>query len=81
MLTKRTNILFEENIFKSLAFLAEKKGTSVGNLVRNAIAKVYFAQIHPKKADAYNQIITLRKNIKKINSSDIKQFIEYGRKI
>jgi len=80
MLTKRTNILFEENVFHSLASIAAKKGTSIGDLVRLAVNKVYLHENHTNRADTYNKILSLRKTAKKISSSDIKKFIDYGRK-
>ncbi|OGG02229.1 hypothetical protein A2W14_02550 [Candidatus Gottesmanbacteria bacterium RBG_16_37_8] len=80
MLTKRTNILFEENVFRALSAMAAKKGTSIGDLVRLAITKVYFKENHAQRIAAYNKILTIRKTIRYISSSDIKDFIDYGRK-
>ena len=43
MLTKRTNILFDEELWNLLVTLAVKQKTSVGDLVRSAARKVYDA--------------------------------------
>lgn len=80
MLSKRTNILFEENVFRYLVSLATKKGTSVGDLVRNAVYKVYLREDHTKRVDSYDRILFMRLNVKKIKSSDIRDFIDYGRR-
>lgn len=80
MLTKRTNILFEEELFNYLVALAHKNSTSVGDLVRKAVVKVYYQENKDKRVDAYNKILSLRKNIKKISNKEIKEFINYGRK-
>jgi len=42
MLTKRVNILFQEEVYKYLIILAKKHKTSVSDLVRRAVYKVYF---------------------------------------
>lgn len=44
MLTKRTNILFDEDIWKELVALAERQNTSVGELIRNAVKKHYMEE-------------------------------------
>lgn len=80
MLTKRTNILFNEELFNHLVALANKNSTSVGDLVRKAVVKVYYQENNDKRANAYNKILSLRKNIKKISNIEIKEFINYGRK-
>lgn len=80
MLTKRTNILFEEELFRRLVALASKNGTSVGDLVRKAVIKTYPKKKIDKRLDAYNKILSIRKNIKKISNKEIREFINYGRK-
>lgn len=50
MLTKRTNILFEEDTWLQLTELAKKEKTSVGNLVRTAVQFQYLQQENTKKA-------------------------------
>ncbi len=80
MLTKRTNILFNEELFNHLVALANKNSTSVGDLVRKAVIKVYPQKINDKRMKVYEKILSLRKNIKKISNKEIKEFINYGRK-
>jgi hypothetical protein len=41
MLTKRTQILFDQQLWTSLTQLAKEKNTSVGELVRNAVREQY----------------------------------------
>lgn len=41
MLTKRTQILFDQQLWSSLVQLAKEKNTSVGELVRNALREKY----------------------------------------
>lgn len=80
MLTKRTNILFNEKVFNYLVALAKGSNTSVGDLVRKAVIKVYYQEDIDKKSKAYSKILSLRKGIKKINSKKIKELVNYGRK-
>lgn len=40
MLTKRTNILFDEKLWEILTRLAQEKKTSVGDLVRKAVEAI-----------------------------------------
>lgn len=44
MLTHRTNILFNEELWKRLSSLAKKSRTSVGELVRSAVKKQYIEE-------------------------------------
>lgn len=80
MLTKRTNILFEPQIFDYLLFLAKKQKTSIGELIRKAVKKVYLDENPDIKKRAFENIIKIRKTIKPIKLSEIKEFINYGRK-
>lgn len=45
MLTKRTNILFDEKLWETLTQLAQEKKTSVGKLVRKAVEETYATPI------------------------------------
>ncbi|MBI4059189.1 hypothetical protein HY404_03035 [Candidatus Microgenomates bacterium] len=45
MLTKRTNILFDQELWKKLISLAEKRSISIGELVRTAVRKQYLNDI------------------------------------
>lgn len=81
MLSKRTNVLFDENTFSYLAFLARRDGSSIGNLIRTAVFKVYFRDNeNQKRMKALENILKLRKNIKPVKYSEIKKWINYGRK-
>jgi len=78
MLTKRTNILFDETLWKNLTRVAKREGTSVGELVRSAVAKTYFADSKRRK--------DVRKAIEQIKSNrvwgkhiDYEELINHGR--
>lgn len=79
MLTKRTNILFDEELWNLLVALAAKQKTSVGDLVRTATRKVYDADqriLARKRAGA-----TIRKiRVSQKGRVDYKELINYGRK-
>ena len=79
MLNKRTNILFDQEMWTMLVSLAKEEDTSVGNLVRNAVAKNYMKKSKLlKRKQAIDEILKIRKIIKgKIN---YKALIEDGRK-
>ncbi len=81
MLTKRTNILFEEELFRYLVVLANKNNTSVGDLVRKAVIKVYQKpNLNQKQMKIHKEIIKLKKGFGKISFKEIKEMINYGRK-
>lgn len=80
MLAKRTNILFDQRVFDHLLFLAKKQKTSIGELVRKAVKKVYLDEGADEKKQAFENIIKIRKTINPIKLSEIKEFINYGRK-
>lgn len=78
MLTKRTNILLDNQVWKQLVALAGNRNTSVGFLVRQAVVKTYFANDDQEKiASAVERIRKIRPHIKGIN---YKELISYGRK-
>lgn len=81
MLTKRTNILFNEELFNHLVALANKNSTSVGDLVRKAVIKVYWKpEQNQGKIKAFKEIIRLKKGLGRISSKEIKEMINYGRR-
>lgn len=84
MLVKRTNILFDEHTWEYLVELAQKRDTSVGNLVRAAVKKEYMdeqEQLDKQRQEAFNAIEKLRSQIKhKFTLKEIRESIEYGRK-
>ena len=79
MLNKRTNILFDENLWKTLTAEAGKRKTSVGKLVREAVAKMYLQDEElEERRKAFAHILKIRKVSK--NRIDYKALINYGRK-
>lgn len=79
MLTKRTNILFDENLWKTLTREAKKRKTSVGKLVRQAVEKMY---ARDKELEERRKAIEHIKAIRKISKGkiDYKELINYGRR-
>jgi len=78
MLTKRTNILFDENLWKLLKTEASRRKTSVGKLVRDAVAKMYAREEElEERRKALDHILKIRKRVKGIN---YKEYINYGRR-
>lgn len=79
MLTKRTNILFDEKLWRELSARAKREKTSVGNLVRKAVEKAYVQnEEKDKRTKAFERILKIRKMSKK--PIDYKALINYGRK-
>ena len=79
MLTKRTNILFDENLWRTLVEQASKRKTSVGKLVREAVTKMYARDEElEERKKALEQIFKIRKVSRK--RLDYKALINYGRK-
>ena len=79
MLTKRTNILFDENLWKTLTSEAKKRKSSVGKLVRAAVVKMYAQDEElEKRREAVERIKKIRKISK--GKIDYKELINYGRK-
>ena len=78
MLNKRANIMFDENVWNTLALYAKKKKTTVGVLVRDAVEKTYSV------SDKQKRMIRAHRNIVKLRtvgkSLDYKALIEEGRK-
>ena len=79
MLTKRTNILFDEKLWQTLAEKANRRNTSVGKLVREAVAKMYAHDEElEERRKAFEHILRIRKVSK--TPMDYKALINYGRK-
>ena len=79
MLTKRTNILFDQNLWDTLTLEARKRKSSVGKLVREALAKMYLQDEElEERKKAFAHILKIRKVSK--NRIDYKALINYGRK-
>lgn len=80
MLTKRTNLLFEEDLWLNLVTLAEQKKVSVGELVRQAVRTVYVDKnINQKRMAAWEKILEIRPK-PYLGRIDYKGLINYGRK-
>lgn len=70
MLTKRTNIMFDEELWKKLTKLADKQQVSVGEIVRTAAReKVDEEEIIAKQRKAILSIRQFRESNKNINRS------------
>ena len=79
MLTKRTNILFDENLWQMLTALAKKHNTSAGKLIREAVREKYRKpNSFEKRAKAIET--TLQKRLMSKEKIDYKELINYGRK-
>jgi len=80
MLTKRTNILFDDFTWNTLKQVAVIENTSVGQLVRNAVKNTYFKQQQTNsRQQLMSSIETLAKNV---NTTRInyRKLINDGRK-
>jgi len=84
MLTKRTNILFDQEIWDFLVVLSKKEKTSVGELIRDAVYYHYLNPDHEIKTQrekAHKLVLAFRKKIKtSFSSKEIVSFIHDGRK-
>lgn len=79
MLTKRANILFEEQLWQELLKLAGKREISVGQLVREmAEEKLADEQLQECRRQAVEEIKKIRPHFK--GKLDYKALINYGRK-
>lgn len=80
MLTKRTNILFDDFTWNTLKQVAVVENTSIGQLVRNAVKNTYLKQQQvDSRQQLMNSIKTLAKNV---NTTRInyRKLINDGRK-
>lgn len=78
MLDKRTNILFDEDIWFKLLTLAEMRKSSVGKLVRAAVKELYFSG--NDRSVLANTVDEIRRVRKTIVGVDYKELINEGRK-
>lgn len=81
MLTKRAQILFDEDLWKYLVELAKSKNLSVGELIRDAVEAKY-AHVEEKKLEKRRIAIesTLKHRITSKEKINYKELINYGRK-
>ncbi len=81
MLTKRTNILFSEEIWKKLLKLANEKNMSIGEFIRAAVEEKYDEEeILKKRKKAFERILEIRPKPVK-GRTDYKALINEGRKV
>jgi predicted DNA-binding ribbon-helix-helix protein len=86
MLSKRTNILFEEQMWQQLTYLAEERKTSVGDLVRSAVQSRYLTtkkkRYDQTKLRALDAMRGVRSQLKKhaMHNINIRELIADGRK-
>lgn len=79
MLSKRTNILFDNNLWNLLTSVAKKENSSIGEVVRKAVIKAYLKDdIKNKRQDTLNEILKTRP--KAVGRINYKELINYGRK-
>jgi hypothetical protein len=88
MLSKRTNILFSEPMWDGLSELAQREGSSVGELVRLAVEEQYFkpgellkALQTKRRRQALATVATVHSQLReKFSIKDIQRLISNGRK-
>ncbi|OGG18477.1 hypothetical protein A2721_01670 [Candidatus Gottesmanbacteria bacterium RIFCSPHIGHO2_01_FULL_47_48] len=77
MLNIRTNILFDQSMWKQLQNLAKSQNTSIGQLVRSAVKKTYSQdEIQRRRAAAIEKTFKIRPKLKNL---DFEELINYGR--
>lgn len=79
MLTKRTNILFDDQLMLQMQALARQNGVSIGQLVRDAVIKTYGVSDDIKRRQKALKIIRSIRKFSK-NRIDYKELINAGRK-
>lgn len=80
MLAKRTNILFDEELWFKLLTLSEMRKSSIGKLIRSAVVETYFADdVQKQIAKSVDSVFKSRKIYK--GRIDYKKLIERGRRI
>lgn len=79
ILTHRTNILFDQKMWSQLSSLSQKRQSSVGELIRQAVRNVYFESLEQgKKTQAIDFILEVRPRF--VNRLDYKALVDYGRR-
>ena len=79
MLTKRTQILFDQELWQKLNQLAESRNTSIGELVRLAVKKHYTNDALLERRERAIEA-TLKGRFTSKGKIDYKELINYGRK-
>lgn len=79
MLTRRTNILFDESLWNKLSQVAKTERVSVGKLVRTALTEKYLENDDLSRIQkAHDTILKIRKITK--GKIDYKALINEGRR-
>lgn len=82
MLTKRTNILFDEKLWQTLTRLAQEKKTSVGDLVRKAVEKTYTTPIElEERRKAVAEILQLKEKYRKKSKKKKESIVDLVRRM
>ncbi|MEK7472536.1 MAG: hypothetical protein AAB625_00705 [Patescibacteria group bacterium] len=80
LLTRRTNVLFDETDYATLLMYSQERGETIGELIRNAIKKTYKAKkVLNANEKAYRMIRKATKGLD-FTGIDYKELINYGRK-
>lgn len=79
MLTKRTNILFDQALWNRLTQLAKSMNTSVGRLVRDAVEEKYIQDKNLDRIKTACESIEKHRKVFK-GKIDYKALINYGRR-
>lgn len=80
MLTKRTNILFDKELWRTLTQLAQEKETSVGHLVRKATEEKYAKEYRLEQRRKVVEAILRHRPAPAKEKIDYKALINAGRK-
>ena len=83
MLTRRTNVLFDEADYATLLFMSREKNKTIGELVRHAVKKTYKVKAKKGRIDKSLEL-AIKKSWEALKHPEIpldyKALIEYGRK-
>ena len=80
MLNKRTQILFGEELWKTLSLLSREKKLSIGKLVRNAVEKTYMKSVDLETRRKAIESILKHRPAPVKGSIDYKALINAGRR-
>ena len=82
MLSERTNLLLDEERKRLLEEIAKREKTSIGELIRRAIDRMYRKSGEEeikRRTKVVNKIKALRKKMKPLKGITIRELIDYGR--
>lgn len=79
MLTKRAQILFDQNMWNQLIKLAKKQQTSVSEIIRKTVEKqIEDEEVFEKRYQAIES--TMKNRLKSRKKINYRELINYGRK-